>query len=813
MGKLGIEPIRRRTEYGGFRKDTMDCRLANQPGAPAAYLSCFQWLRQVGCTKSDFALYFWLTHTYLRLVRAGAKPAVTDKLSIEWANQRFSGVELEFVRRAYEQAVAAHAGQKRDSGEPYVVHCIEVARILTDMGLDYRAVAAGLLHDIVEDTEWTVEDVRRRFDDQVAKLVDGVTKLAYIDTISQKDNRNIQDREAENLRKMFLAMVDDVRVVLIKLADRLHNMRTLDSLSPERQKRIARETLEIFAPLASRLGIWQIKGELEDLGFRYYDPQTYYRIATLVAEQQEAREAYIRQVSAELKARLRLEGIKARVIGRPKHIYSIYRKMQRKGIEFDQVFDIRGIRVIVDEVSECYTVLGIVHAMWTPIPGEFDDYIARPKENLYQSLHTAVIGPEGKTLEVQIRTHEMHQQAEFGIAAHWRYKEGAKRDPAYENKVAWLRSLMEWRDDVKDAREFVDSLKTDVLEDRVYVFTPKGEVRDLPAGSTPIDFAYYIHTEVGHRCRGARVNGKLVPLTYRLQNGDQVEIITAKHGGPSRDWLRPDLGYVRSARSRQKIRRWFRQQDREENIHFGREQLKRELKRLNLSDSVSHREIADLLGYDNLDDLYAAIGFGDLNTQRIAARVLQVLSHDEVFVEEKKATVATTPDGIRIKGVGDLPTRLAECCHPKPEDRDPIIGYVTRGQGVTIHKWDCPNILARTNRGEMERLIEVDWGTAEEWVYPVVIQVRAWDRDGLLRDIATVIAEERINMREVTSTLPQKPNLITLTATLEINHVEQLINVLERIDRLRNVVEVTRLPNPDGRKRKERYPDKSMRLD
>ncbi len=746
-------------------------------------------------------------------VGAGVRAVVTDELSIEWADQKFKGVELEFVRRAYEQAVAAHAGQKRASGEPYVVHCIAVARMLADLGLDYQAVAAGLLHDVVEDTEWTIEDVRRRFNDEVARLVDGMTKLAYIDAISQMGARQVQDREAESLRKMFLAMVDDVRVVLIKLADRLHNMRTLDSLSPERQRRIARETLEIFAPLASRLGIWQIKGELEDLGFRYYDPQTYHQIAALVAEQQEAREDYIRKVSAQLQARLRLEGIEATVAGRPKHIYSIYRKMRRKGIEFDQVFDIRGLRVIVNSVSNCYTVLGIVHAMWTPIPGEFDDYIATPKENMYRSLHTAVVGPEGKTLEVQIRTHEMHRQAEFGIAAHWRYKEGSRRDLAYENKIAWIRSLMDWRSDVEDAREFVDTLKSDVLEDRVYVFTPRGEVRDLPAGSTPIDFAYYIHTEVGHRCRGARVNGKLVPLTYQLQNGDQVEIITAKQGGPSRDWLREDLGYVRSARSRQKIRRWFRQQDREENIQFGREQLKRELKRLNLSNEVSHQEIAKLFEYDRVDDLYAAIGFGDLNTQRIAARILQSLRHDEVFAAEEKTVVATTPDGIRIKGVGDLPTRLAECCNPKPEDREPIIGYVTRGQGVTIHKWDCPNILARTNRGDVERLIEVDWGTAEEWVYPVVIQVRAWDRDGLLRDIATVIAEEGINMREVTSSLPQKPNLITLTATLGINHVDQLISVLERIDRLHNVVEVTRLPGPDGRKRKKRYPDKSMRLD
>jgi RelA/SpoT family (p)ppGpp synthetase len=717
---------------------------------------------------------------------------VVEEGLMEWASEYFSGSELEVVKRAYEQAVFAHDGQMRVSGEPYIVHCVEVARMLAGLGLDYRAVAAGLLHDVVEDTDWTVDEVRQRFDAEIAQLVDGVTKLAYIDTLSKMGSYDMEDQEAESLRKMFLAMVDDVRVVLIKLADRLHNMRTLGSLSQERRERIARETLEIFAPLANRLGIWQMKWELEDLGLRYYDPATYHHIAELIDERRETRETYIKKVSAELRARLRLEGIAADVEGRPKHIYSIYRKMRRKDVEFDQIYDVRGLRVIVDSVQDCYTTLGVVHSLWSPIPGEFDDFIATPKDNMYQSLHTAVLGPEGRTLEVQIRTKEMHRRAELGIAAHWRYKEGARRDIAYENKVAWLRSLMDWRSDVEDAREFVDTLKSDVLEDRVYVFSPKGKVLDLPAGSTPIDFAYYIHTEVGHRCRGARVNGRLVPLTHRLKNGDQVEIITAKRGGPSRDWLRPDLGYVRSARSRQKIRRWFRQQDREENINFGREQLRRELKRLNLVDDVKYQEIAALFDFDSLDDFFAAIGFGDLNTQRVAARVLQVLRHDEVFAEEKESAVAVTPEGIRVKGVGDLYTQLAQCCKPSPDDPEPIIGYVTRGRGVTIHKWDCPNILLRTNKGEMERLIEVDWGTPQERVYPVVIKVRAWDRDGLLRDIATVIAEEGINMREVTSTLPQKANLITLTATLEITSVSQLISILDRIDRLPNVVEVSR---------------------
>jgi RelA/SpoT family (p)ppGpp synthetase len=557
---------------------------------------------------------------------------------IKWADEYFSGAELELVRTAYEQAEAAHDGQSRASGEPFVVHSVAVARMLAELGLDHRAVAAGLLHDVVEDTPWTIDDVRERFDAEVANLVDGVTKLAYIDTMSKMGIRDIEAEEAESLRKMFLAMAEDVRVVLIKLADRLHNMRTLHSLSEDKRERIARETLEIFAPLASRLGIWQIKWELEDLGLRYYDPEAYHNIADLIDERRKARETYIQKVIAELQARLRLEGISAEVAGRPKHIYSIYRKMVRKDVDFGQIYDVRGIRVRVDSVQDCYGALGVVHALWKPLPGEFDDFIATPKDNMYQSLHTAVVGPEGKTVEVQIRTREMHRRAELGIAAHWRYKEGArKRDIAFENKVAWIRSLMDWRGDVEDAQEFVDALKIEVLEDRVYVFTPKGQVFDLPAGSTPIDFAYHVHTEVGHRCRGARVNGRLVQLTYELTNGDQVEIITAKHGGPSRDWLRPDLGYVRSARSRQKIRRWFRQQDRDDNISFGREQLKRELKRLNLAQDVRYQDIAALFDYRSLDDFYAAIGFGDLSSQRVAARVLQELRSEEVFTKEEEA--------------------------------------------------------------------------------------------------------------------------------------------------------------------------------
>jgi RelA/SpoT family (p)ppGpp synthetase len=719
---------------------------------------------------------------------------VTEEIGLSWAAEYFNGPDLEVVRHAYEFASEAHDGQLRASGEPYVLHCVEVGRMLAELGLDYHTVAAGLLHDVVEDTVVTVNEVRKLFDDEIAQLVDGVTKLAYIDTMSKVVGHEREDQEAESLRKMFLAMVDDVRVVLIKLADRLHNMRTLASLAPEKRRRIARETLEIYAPLANRLGIWQMKWELEDLGLRHYDPDTYHFIADLIAERRDSRERYLQRVIAEVQTRLRLEGIAAEIVGRPKHIYSIYRKMRRKGVEFDQIHDVRGIRIVVDSVQDCYAALGVVHSLWKPIPGQFDDFIATPKDNMYQSLHTAVVGPEGKTVEAQIRTGEMHRRAELGIAAHWRYKEGTRRDIAFENKVAWLRSLMDWRSDVEDAQEFVDTLKSDVLDDRVYVFTPKGKVLDLPTGATPVDFAYYIHTEVGHRCRGARVNGQLVPLTRRLENGDQVEIITAKRGGPSRDWLRPGLGYTRSVRSRQKIRRWFRQQNREENIAFGREQLRRELKRLNLADGIKYQDIAALFDYKSLDDFYAALGFGDISSQRVAAKILQELRREEVFPEEEEVPIAVTPEGIRVKGVGDLYTQLAQCCKPEPDDPSPIVGYVTRGRGVTIHKWDCPNILVRTSKGEMERLVEVDWGQPQKRMYPVVIKVRAWDRDGLLRDIATVIAEEEVNMREVNSASIQKTNLATLTATLEITAFSQLISILDKIERLPNVIEVTRQP-------------------
>ena len=694
------------------------------------------------------------------------------------------------IERAYELAEVAHLYQQRASGEPYIQHSLTVAHILADLRLDSATIAAGLLHDVVEDSVVTVEDLRQDFGDEVANLVDGVTKLSQIDKLSQMTYRGLQDEEAENLRKMFLAMVDDVRVVLIKLADRLHNMRTLDALSEERQRRIAEETLEIFAPLANRLGIWQMKWELEDLGFRYLNPKRYWEITALLDERRADRERRIARIIGILEKRLGRDGMEAEISGRPKHIYSIHRKMNRKGLPFEQIHDVRGVRIIVNTVKECYAVLGIVHSLWHPIPGEFDDFIAAPKDNMYQSIHTSVVGPDGKPLEVQIRNREMHRRAELGIAAHWRYKEHAKRDVVFEAKVAWLRSLMDWQQEVTDAWEFVDSLKSDVFQyDRIYTFTPKSDIIDLPADSTPIDFAYRIHTEIGHRCRGAKVNGKIVSLDYQLQNGDQVEIITAKRGRPSRDWLNPHLGYIKTSRARQKIRQWFRRQDRAESVAQGRQLLEKELKRLGL-EQKNYEEVAALFKFDKVEDLLAAIGYGDISAQQIAAKLIEAEREEEEPELPEAAPPSPEVTGVTVRGVGDLLTRVAGCCHPLPGD--PVVGYVTRGRGITIHRQDCRNILYLEDK---ERLIEVDWGEDIEQRFPVMIQVVAYDRTGLMRDITEIMAEERINITSANVATHPKDHTAVITATLEITSIIQLSRVLARIEKLPNVFEARRKPN------------------
>ena len=710
----------------------------------------------------------------------------------------FTRKEYEILLRAYKIASYAHRNQQRESGEPYMLHPIAVTKILIDMRMDVNTLAAGLLHDVAEDSEFSIEYIQEQFGPVVSMLVDGVTKLKRINELGNTRSA-MSDSKAESLRKMFLAMVEDIRVVLIKLADRLHNMRTLGTQKDYKRRRIARETLEIFAPLANRLGIWRIKSELEDLSFRFLEPASYRDIAKAIQQKQDERDKWVIRIKAELERELAKAGIPAEVSARTKHIYSIWRKMKRKEVSFEQIYDVYGFRVIVENEAHCYFALGIVHSLWHPIPGEFDDYIANPKNNMYRSLHTAVLSKRnGRPMEVQIRTHEMHQVAEYGIAAHWQYKEQAKHDADFQRKVAWIRQLMEWRQEVTDADEFMDSMKTDVFKDRVFVFTPQGDVVDLPAGATPIDFAYAIHTELGNRCRGANVNGRLVPLDYKLKNGDQVMVIAAKRGGPSRDWLNPDLEYVTTQRARSKIRTWLRKQGREENVQRGKQMLEKEIRRLSVT--LTTEAIAKLFNHDKAEDFYAAIGYGDINSQQIAQAIfnyerreqerLAALNGTLIQARISRSSTSKLGEGLMVQGVEGLLTQLGRCCTPVPGD--PIIGYVTKGRGVTIHRTTCPNIATSVRRGHNHRLIDVQWTTGGQEIYPVKIQISAYDRSGLMRDVASLVADERINMLSVEALTGQKDNLALINATLEIEDVAQLMRILTKIDRLPNIVDVRR---------------------
>jgi len=721
----------------------------------------------------------------------------------------YSAVDRELIQRAYRFADAAHQGQKRASGQPYISHCLAVAEILSELKIPPTVVVAGLLHDTVEDTDVTLEDIKNEFGEEVARLVDGVTKLSNLPRVSRGERPNGHGEEAdeddlyppeeedarkralaqETLRKTFLAMGEDIRVVLIKLADRLHNMRTLGFMPENKRKRIAQETLDIFAPLANRLGIWQMKWELEDLGFRYVNPEKYKEIAELLSQRRADRENQVQEIIRRLKDVMEQEGIEAEITGRPKHIYSIYKKMQEKSKSFEMLMDLRGVRLIVPDKPSCYAALGVIHSHWRPIPHEFDDYIAAPKDNLYQSLHTAVIYDDGKPLEVQIRTREMHQAAEYGIAAHWRYKEkGGKLEENYQQRVNWLRRLMDWRQDVTDAQEFVDGMKTDVFQDRVYVFTPRGDIIDLPAGSTPIDFAYHVHTEIGHRCRGAKVNGRLVTLDYVLKTGDMVEILTSKHGGPSRDWLNSNLKLVNTQRARSKIRAWFKRLDREQNLTQGKALLDREIKRLGLTVDMEPDDIAHQFDYRTADDLYVGIGCGDISVGRIVNKLgeLSKEKQDPLLVaqpaSEKKMADST---GVTVLGLKGMLTSFARCC--KPVSGDDIVGYITRGRGVTIHRQDCPNILRLEDR---ERIIKVSWGAAPE-TYPVPVVIKAYDRAGLMGDISTVLSEESINILDVNVKVSH--HLASLNLTLEVGDIAQLSRVLTRIENLPNVTEAQRV--------------------
>jgi GTP pyrophosphokinase len=692
------------------------------------------------------------------------------------------GADLGPVGEAFDLAVAAHEGQKRATGEPYVTHPIASAQILAELGIDTVAIQAALLHDVPEDTEYSLTDVEERFGAEVAQLVDGVTKLSKFSTHSH------EQQQAENIRKMLLAMAQDIRVVLIKLADRLHNMRTLHGLPSEKQQRIARQTMEIYAPLAERLGIWQMKWELEDLAFKALEPERFRELAKLLDTRRKGRETYIERAIAELKPKLAAAGIDADLQGRPKHIYSIWKKMERKGAEFGEIYDVYAIRILVEDVRDCYAALGIVHSIWRPIPGQFDDYIAVPKNNLYQSLHTAVIALDGKPLEIQIRTQAMHQVSEVGIAAHWRYKEGTKSDREYDAKLAWLRQLLDWQRDVSDATEFVEGIKLDIFQDQVFVFTPKGDIKDLPAGATPLDFAYRIHTDVGHRTIGAKVNNRLVPLDYRLKNGDIVEIVTTKgEHGPSRDWM----NVVKTSHAREKIRQWFKRKDRDENIVHGRESLERELRRLARTSiaAVGPDQIAEVakhLNYETLDDFYAAIGYGAVGAQTVVMRLGVVDDVQSTLPTVAPPQKLERTGGVRVKGVGDLLIRFAKCCNPIPGD--PIVGFITRGKGVTVHLQSCPTVI---NEREVSRLIDVEWEHTPTETYPIAIRVEAYDRTGLLSDITQVVAENKVNI--VAAHVGVTPDhTAVVTATMQVHSVSQLARVMSRIETLKDVISVQR---------------------
>jgi GTP pyrophosphokinase len=760
--------------------------------------------------------------------------------------------DQKLILDAFELAADAHRDQYRKSGEPYMIHPVAVAEILSELKLDATTIAAALLHDVVEDTDYTLDDLERRFGIAVARLVDGVTKMDRIPTETTDSTRpkgaanKPGTKDAETFRKLFLAMGNDIRVVLIKLADRMHNMRTLGHLSPERQKRMARETLDIFAPLANRLGIWQMKWELEDMSFRYLNPEKYKEIAAALAERRTDRQNYLERVKHKIESALAAANIKASVSARPKHIYSIYKKMERKQVDFSQIYDVRAVRVIVEDKPTCYHALGIVHSLWRPIQSEFDDYIAAPKENSYQSLHTAVIDDEGRNLEVQIRTLEMHEHAEYGVAAHWRYKEGAKADVDFEMRLNYLRKLMDTVEHTEDnAEEYVNAMKQDVFANRVYIFSPKGDIFDLPAGSTVIDYAYHVHTEIGHRTRGARVNGEIVPLIYVLQPNDRVEILTAKQGGPSLDWLNPNLGYVHTSRAQDKIRAYFRKQDRVKNVTAGADVVDRELKKLGLG-VIPRETVASIFSFANVEELNWRAGVGDITGAQIATKVLEfereknIRQGDEILMRElvklsrslSKETVAMlfgygqkvddflaqigegniTPiqidqkvmelegkqqgkltqaranasDGIEMLGSrGGMLINLARCCNPVVGDS--IIGYITRGNGVTVHRNDCKNVI---NSREPERYINVSWGRVAEKTYPVPVIINAYDREGLMRDIGAVVANENINIGNVN--ISTKNGVATFLLTLDIADVTQLARVLDKIAQLQNVMEARR---------------------
>ncbi len=723
--------------------------------------------------------------------------------------------DISMIEKAYNIAAKAHEGQLRKSGEPYIIHPLCVAIILADLELDKETIEAGLLHDVVEDTIMTEEEIKEQFGPDVALLVDGVTKLEQTSFVSEKGNKTVdqQEMQAENLRKMFLAMAKDIRVIMIKLADRLHNMRTLKHKIPEKQQKTARETLEIYAPIAQRLGISKVKVELDDLSLKYLEPDVYYDLVDKIATRRSEREVYIHQIVDEVAEHMKNAGIKAHLDGRVKHFFSIYKKMKNQSKTLDQIYDLFAVRIIVDSVKDCYAALGVIHEMYKPIPGRFKDYIAMPKTNMYQSLHTTVIGAQGQPFEIQIRTAEMHKAAEFGIAAHWKYKEasdGKKVAAAEEEKLAWLRQILEWQRDMSDNREFMNFLKSDLdlFSDFVYCFTPTGDVKNLPAGSNPVDFAYSVHTAVGNKMIGARVNGKLVPIEYVIQNGDRIEILTSQNSkGPSRDWL----NIVKSAQAKSKINQWFKNQFKEENIVKGKEMLTAyaKAKSLNLTDLMKPAYMEAQMkkyGFKDWDSLLAAVGHGGLKEGQILNRMQELYNKDHPKVltnEEVAAKVAENAqarqmlpkaknkNGIVVKGIHDVAVRFSKCCSPVPGDE--IVGFVTRGRGVSIHRTDCQNLL-NLPEAERARMIDAEWsapehGAGEKYVAEIVIYAN--NRSGLLADISKALTEREIDILSI-NTRMNKQSQVSMAVSFEISSREELNRIIDKIRVIENIIDIER---------------------
>ncbi|WEG14082.1 bifunctional (p)ppGpp synthetase/guanosine-3',5'-bis(diphosphate) 3'-pyrophosphohydrolase [Pullulanibacillus sp. KACC 23026] len=714
------------------------------------------------------------------------------------ASHYLSEDQVKQIEEAYHFADEAHAGQVRKSGEPYIIHPVEVAGILVDLEMDATTIIGGLLHDVVEDTPVKLEDISKRFGEEVAILVDGVTKLRHFEFKSK------EDQQAENHRKMFVAMAQDIRCVLIKLADRLHNMRTLKYMSPEKQIQKANETLEIFAPLANRLGISTIKWELEDIALRFLNPQQYYRIVNLMKRKRQDRLEYIEEVMETIRKQLAGVEIEANIHGRPKHIYSIYRKMAYQNKQFNEIYDLLAVRIIVENIKDCYAVLGIIHTHWKPMPGRFKDYIAMPKQNMYQSLHTTVIGPKGDPLEVQIRTEEMHRVAEYGIAAHWAYKEGRQKNlnNRFEDKLAWFRQILEWQNEAEDAKEFIESLKMDLFSDMVFVFTPKGDVIELPSGSVPIDFAYRIHTEIGNKTVGAKVNGKMVPLDYRLKTGDIVEITTSNHSyGPSQDWLK----MAKSSHAKNKIRQWHKKQRREENVEKGKESIEKELRSQGFDPKEILTEsnikvVATKYNFATEEEIYAAVGYNGITPKQVVTRLTEKVRKTQSESAEAilknfpevgtyQTTKRKTDSGVRVKGVDNLMIRLSKCCNPVPGDE--IIGYITKGRGVSIHRANCPNVYQHDGEA---RLLEVEWEGQEvgKKHYNVDIEITGYDRNGLLNEVLQAVSETKTQIIAV-SGKADKNKVALIHMTIAIPNVNHLVKVVDRIKRLPEIYSVRRM--------------------